>query len=477
MTAKSQVSIALRIGLLLFSQIAICMAGFAQAQPSTVPSDRAQSAASENEEAPNAPSVVEVQPVTKDEQIVKRLEHILQATGWFQNPQVKVDEGVVFLRGRTGNEQYKEWAGSMAGKTRDVVAVVNQIELAQPSPWNFQPALEGLRDLWRNVLYWCPYVALAMLILLIAFGAAIVVSRGLRSILTPRIRVSLLREVIARSVAILVFLLGLYIVLRICGLTRLALTVVGGTGLFGLVIGIAFRDITENFLASILLSLQAPFRTGDLVELAGVLGFVQQLNVRTTVLTSPAGNNIQLPNAVVYKSTIRNYSTNPNRREDFTVGISYDTPIPHAQEIAMRVLEQHSAVLKHPEPSVLVDSLGPSAVNLRVYFWLDGSQYSWLKVKSSVIRLVKRAFQDQGIPIPDEGREVIFPHGVPVQMMQESKSDSEKQKAASSRPQPATEAVSSEAEGGLDTEAKEIKEQASQAHPPAEGENLLPSAE
>jgi small conductance mechanosensitive channel len=90
----------------------------------------------------------------------------------------------------------------------------------------------------------------------------------LRRGLVARSTSQLLREVLARAGGMLVMLAGLYLVLRIAGLTQLALTVVGGTGLIGLVLGIAFRDITENFLASLFLSLQQPFREGDLVEVA-----------------------------------------------------------------------------------------------------------------------------------------------------------------------------------------------------------------
>ena len=275
----------------------------------------------------------------------------------------------------------------------------------------------------------------------------------------------------------LVFLLGLYIVLRISGLTRLALTVIGGTGLLGLILGIAFRDIAENFLASILLSVQSPFRQGDLVEVAGVLGFVQQLNVRTTVLMSLTGHHIQLPNSLVYKSTIRNYSSNPNRREDFTVGIGYDVAIAQAQEVALKVLDEHPAVLKSPEPWVLVESLGPATVNLRIYFWLDGSKFSWLKVRSSMIRLVKRAYQDQKITMPDEVREVIFPHGVSVNVTHASGVESEtvERTASDQVESTAGEKVAVEAEGGLSAESKQIQEQADQARSPERGDNLLES--
>ena len=170
------------------------------------------------------------------------------------------------------------------------------------------------------------------------------------------------------------FLCGAYLILRVSGLTQLALTVVGGTGLIGLVVGIAFRDITENFLASIFLSIQGPFETGDLIEVSNVTGYVQQLNMRTTILATLDGNLAQIPNASVYKSNLSNFTTNANRREDFVVGIGYDDAINEAQEIALQVLADHPAVLMIPEPLVLVDSLGKSTVDLRVYFWLNGRE-------------------------------------------------------------------------------------------------------
>ena len=141
------------------------------------------------------------------------------------------------------------------------------------------------------------------------------------------------------------------------------------------------------------------------------------------------------------------------------MGIGYDDSIPFAQEVALKVLAEHPAVLNEPEPLVLVENLGPSTVNLRVYFWLDGGRHSWLKVKSSVIRLVKRAFQDSGISLPDEAREVTFPHGVPVRMI-ESEGAAKPADPALAKPTAEPETVATKAEAGLQSEAEEIKEQA-----------------
>jgi hypothetical protein len=126
---------------------------------------------------------------------------------------------------------------------------------------------------------------------------------------------------------------------------------------------------------------------------------------------------------------------------------------------------------------VLADDLGKATVNLRIYFWINGHEHSWLKVRSSVIRLVKRAYQQHGISMPDEAREVVFPNGVPVTMLdakQEPTKEAGSPKSSDNAPRSGgLEAVSTKAEAGLPDEAGILEEQARQAKPVDEGENLL----
>jgi small conductance mechanosensitive channel len=424
-----------------------------------------------------APAKVDVKPVARDEEIRKRLKSVLDATGWFTDPQVQVEEGVVFLNGRTETDELKKWAGDLARNTQDVVAVANRMEVPEPSVWDFGPAWNGLLVLWRDFIRSLPFFAFGLLILALSAGAGVLATRGSRAVLRQKVRANLLRNVIARGMGVMVFFCGVYIILRVSGLTQLALTVVGGTGLIGLAVGIAFRDITENFLASIFLSMQRPFETGDLVEVTDVTGYVQQLNVRTTILMTLDGNLVQIPNATVYKSNLRNFTTNANRREDFVVGIGYYDSMGEAQEIARKVLSDHPAVLNGPEPLVLADSLGTSTVNLRVYFWLNGRKHSWLKVRSSVIRLVKLAFQQHGISMPDVAREAVSPEGTPVTILRGKVGEThEIEPVKRLPPQPPSEefdTASTKAEGGLSSEAGVIGEQARQVKPLNDGENLL----
>ncbi|WP_425619441.1 mechanosensitive ion channel domain-containing protein [Anatilimnocola sp. NA78] len=448
------------------------------------PEDRADSpkkdstskvASPEKEDLTPATAKVDIKPVARDEEIRQRLQSVLDATGWFIDPRVEVREGVVFLNGQAETDELKKWAGDLARNTQDVVAVANRMDVLEPSVWDFSPAWSGLRILWRDFIRSLPFLLFGLLVLALSAGAGVLATRTAQAFFRQRIQARLLLNVMARGIGSLVFLLGVYIILRVSGLTQLALTVVGGTGLVGLAVGIAFRDITENFLASIFLSMHRPFETGDLVEISAITGYVQQLNIRTTILMTLDGNLVQIPNATVYKNNIRNFTTNANRREDFVVGIGYDSSISEAQEIARQVLSDHPAVLRDPEPMVLADSMGTATINLRIYFWLNGREHSLLKVRSSLIRLVKMAFQKKGVSMPDEAREIVFPNGVPVTMTGRRSSEA----PLFSEPLPLesveneVDEVSTKAECDLSSDAGAIEEQARQVQPLNDGENLL----
>jgi small-conductance mechanosensitive channel len=414
--------------------------------------------------------------VAADEQIEQRLLRILETTKWFQEPQVNVDEGVVFLSGRTPLDEHKEWATQLAQNTQDVVAVVNRIDVIGRSVWDITPAKAEIRGLWRDTLQTAPMAGVALALLVLTWFAMWAARALAKVVLERRVSNTLLRQMAVSAVGVTVLILGLYLVLKISGLTRLAVTVLGGTGLAGLVAGLAFRDIAENFLASILLSMRRPFETGDLIEVAGNLGIVQAVTTRGTLLITFEGNHIHVPNSMIYKNIVNNFTANPNQRQDITVGIGYDDSIPLAQEVAIRVLREHPAVLHDPEPLVLVEQLGASTVVLKLYFWMNIRTHSMIKVRSAVIRLVKRAFQEAGISMPDEAREVIFPRGVPVTMVSADENQSGeamRRRIPDTTVQTAEEQVSSHAEGGLASEADSIEAQARNSRRPDPGENLL----
>lgn len=424
------------------------------------PAETTPEAEAEEAVQPDETKEVGVQPLAEDDEIAARLKRIMEATDWFVSPEVEVEEGVVFLRGRTDTEKHREWAGNLASRTQDVVAVVNKVRVDQPDLLDFSPAIAEVEDITRTIVHSTPVMLVGIVLLLLTWLASKIAVRLFRFLAEQRFKNRLLSGVIARAATLPVVLIGIYLTLKVTGLTRLAATFVGGTGLLGLVVGIAFRDIAENFLASILISIQRPFRAGDLVKIGDHTGFVQSVTTRGTSLMTFDGNHIQVPNATIYKSIIENYSTNPNVRLSFAVGIDYEDSATDAQQAILDTLKQHQAVLAEPEPMILVDELAASTVNLIVYFWVDEDKHSGVKVRSALMRQVKQVLLEKGLTLPDEAREVIFPRGIPVRMVEEqpkSQSDSP------AKPPNQQEQQCSAAEGDLTSEKEEIQKQASQS--------------
>jgi small-conductance mechanosensitive channel len=431
--------------------------------------------AAEQEVAPSSPTqAVKVVPEASDEKIEERLQRILKSTGWFENTRVSVHDGVVFLDGTTETQEYRAWAGRLAEKTQGTVAVVNRIESSTDVGSTFARAGDEFTSFYRQIVRAWPLVALGALIVLATWLIARLVAMAVRLLFADRIESPLLLTMVGRAAAIPVFLLGVYFVLQFSGLTRLAITVLGGTGLVGIIIGFGLRDISENFLASILLSVRNPFHRGDLLDVAGHTGVVQNLNVRSTVLLTLDGNQVQIPNSIVYKSIIKNYSSIPSRRAEFTVGIGYESSAARAQDLIAEILREHPAVLAAPEPLVLVEELGPATVNLRIYYWFDSTAYSPYKINSALLRQTKNALLKEGIELPDAAREVIFPRGVPVVQM---KNTAEASRVAERRDGEARiddeMSDTTPSEGDLANETVEMREQQTQGNLPEAQENLL----
>lgn len=432
-----------------------------------------------------APAKVEVEPLAVDEDISARLQRIFKATQWFESPRVETDEGVVFLSGTADNESHRQWAEDAAQNTSDVVAVVNRMRVQERPVWDIRPALVQMEQLGRDFTAMLPLLVVAIAIVTIAYLLAKLAARMAQRVASRRVQSQLLQQVVSSVVVILVILIGVYIALKVSGLSRLAVTVLGGTGIVGLAFGFAFRDIAENYLASILISLNRPFSIGDLISVENNKGYVRRVTTRGTLLLTIEGNHIQIPNSTIYKSIVTNFSSSPRTRKDFQLGIGYDDSVAKAQEIVRRVVDQHEAVLVDPAPQVLVDSLGASTVNLNVLFWIDTKHFDAISVRSVLIRQTKSALTDASISMPDEAREIVFPNGVPVTMVQTDRlippARERNQRTSPLPDRPLAEnakllesdkADATAAEGNLKNTSDKLQEQ-SKANEPSDSENLI----
>ena len=289
----------------------------------------------------------------------------------------------------------------------DTVAPTSGVE-------NFTEAQSVLLDLWHGFLYRLPGLGVGLLIMALFIIAAGPLSRLLLkpfsfSSLTP-----LIKSVAQRSISLIIILLGVYLFLFMAGLTGFAVAVISGTGVVGLILGFAFRDIAENFISSLLLTIQRPFRIGDIVEINEFTGIIQKVTSRATTMVDFDGNHIQIPNATIYKGVIKNLTANPLMRGHFVLGVGYDADIRYAQNLAVEIISSHAKVLEDPEPQVLIDNLGASTYNLKVYFWVNVEDTSVLKMSSLLMRQIVGRFTEEDISMPDDARERVFPNGLAI---------------------------------------------------------------
>ncbi len=169
-------------------------------------------------------------------------------------------------------------------------------------------------------------------------------------------------------------------------------------GAAGLAIGLALQGSLANFAGGVLILIFKPFKVGDWISAQGVDGSVKQITIFSTKLNTFGNQLAIIPNGQLSNGSIINYNAESNRRENYKVGIGYNSNIKLAKDILLTICEEDDRILQDPPPEVYVDSLGDSAVNLTLRFWAPNDVF-W-PARFSVIEKSKIRFDEAGIEIP-----------------------------------------------------------------------------
>lgn len=175
-------------------------------------------------------------------------------------------------------------------------------------------------------------------------------------------------------------------------------------GAAGLAVGLALQGSLANFAAGVLILIFRPFKVGDFIEVAGVSGVVQKIQIFTTKLHSPDNKKIIVPNGGVISGNITNYSANDTRRVDLVFGVGYGDDINAAKAVLQSVVAAEPKVLEDPAPTIAVVELADSSVNLVCRPWVNTADY-W-DVYFNITEAAKKALDAQGISIPFPQRDL-----------------------------------------------------------------------
>ncbi|MCB1979311.1 MAG: mechanosensitive ion channel family protein [Burkholderiaceae bacterium] len=245
-----------------------------------------------------------------------------------------------------------------------------------------------------------PLLVLALVVVWLAWRAGGWLSRR-SSLERVARRNPFLRDLVKTSTRWAVTLGGILVALEILNATALVGAVLGTAGVLGVALGFAFKETLENYLAGILMSVRQPFAPRDHVVIDGNEGVVIALTSRATVLMTLDGNHLRLPNALVFRSVMLNYTRNPTRRFEFDVGVGVNEDLLCAQRLGTAQLGRVDGVIATPPPRAYIASLGDSNVQVRFHGWVDQRTHDFLLVKSEAIRSVKLALEEAGMDMPE----------------------------------------------------------------------------
>jgi len=232
---------------------------------------------------------------------------------------------------------------------------------------------------------------------------------------------------------------GIFIALDFIGLRGTVTSLLAGAGIVGLAIGFAFQDITENFIAGIAMGVRKPFQIGDVIEAEGVFGNVEAINLRNTHVMTFFGQREIIPNKILFRNILTNYSVNGKRRIEVPVGISYADDPQKAAEVLTEAINALDFVINKEETGVWAESFGDSSINLLVWFWIDyPGEPGFMVARHQAVVTIHRALNDADILIPFPIRTLDFgaKGGEKLNTMLKERSNesgSEEQKANSSK--------------------------------------------
>jgi len=211
----------------------------------------------------------------------------------------------------------------------------------------------------------------------------------------------------------LIVLIGILLVLRLLGLNLTTLTVFAGA--VGVGIGFGMQAIANNFVSGLLLLVERPLRSGDIVEIGNYNGEVTRIGMRSLIIKTWDNQEVIIPNSEVVTNAFINWTHSDNiMRTVLTIGVSYEADPHQVQGLLEQILENHPDVLDEPEWTVLLWEFGESALNFHIQYYSDLRQSSRLKVRASILFMIWDALKQAGIEIPYPQRDLHLKGWPPV---------------------------------------------------------------
>ncbi len=259
--------------------------------------------------------------------------------------------------------------------------------------------LDTLHTDWQSFLRFAPRLAYGLIVfvifLVVAKWSGRLVERLLRRSKNYRSHISFLRRITSWGVGSV----GIMLALSIMGFKGIATSMLATGGVAAIVLGFAFKEIGENFLAGFFLTFSRPFEIGDLVKTGDLTGVVKSIELRFVHIRTYDACDVFVPSAQIFREALFNYTRDGLRRPKFSIGVAYHDNPTDIIDLLEKATCTTPGVLTEPQAFVSIQEFTSQYVQYEVFFWLDETQSGpgYVPICNSVKAACWQALGDAGM--------------------------------------------------------------------------------
>lgn len=257
-----------------------------------------------------------------------------------------------------------------------------------------------------------PNLLVATLVLLCFVLLAKMIRRIMQKHLNKIVENQAVRNIVTFVTFFTIITLGGLIALSILDLDNTVNKLLAGAGIIGVALGFAFQDTAANILSGIFMAFKKGIREGDLVETHGVIGTIEEIELRSTKLKTLDGYEVIVPNRKIFQELFINYNHYITRRIDLSCGVAYDSNLEHVEAVVLEVLQSIREIRQSPSPEFYYTKFNDHSIDFSCRFWIDFLKVQdYLSAKHEVIKAIKARFDQEGIVIPFPIRTLVWNEG------------------------------------------------------------------
>lgn len=254
-----------------------------------------------------------------------------------------------------------------------------------------------------------PNFVLAIIVLVVFVFVGKLIRNISEKLLNRTLKNRSLSSLVSKVIYIIVVTIGAFVALGLLNLDKTVTSLLAGAGIIGLALGFAFQDIATNFIAGFFMAVKRPFKIGQVIHCEGHSGVIRRIGIRTTEITSFQGQEVIIPNKMLFQNPLINDSENIYKRIDLNVGVSYGEDLERVRDIAIDAVKNTPNIDKSKDIDLVYLAFGDSSIDFRIMIWVEyKSQLHFLKSQSEAIIAIKKAFDKEDIMIPFPIRTLDF---------------------------------------------------------------------